>query len=100
MAVNARGAPGTKLKPHSEAGVLRRQTAMNTHDSATAPTGQALDAATPRAHCEKQLAPYRRPRRIEFRSALPLTPIGKVLRRAPKEEAARAQAPSAQAVLA
>jgi len=42
-----------------------------------------------RLHCEQNLAPYKRPRRIEFRSELPRTPIGKVLRRALKDEATR-----------
>jgi long-chain acyl-CoA synthetase len=49
-----------------------------------------LDADALRAHCEAQLAAYKRPRRIEFRSELPRTPIGKVLRRQLKEEAVRA----------
>jgi len=40
-----------------------------------------------RLHCEQNLAPYKRPRRIEFRNELPRTPIGKVLRRALKDEA-------------
>jgi long-chain acyl-CoA synthetase len=40
-----------------------------------------------RKHCEEHLAPYKRPRRIEFRTDLPRTPIGKVLRRQLKEEA-------------
>jgi long-chain acyl-CoA synthetase len=47
----------------------------------------ALDEATLRSHCEHHLAPYKRPRRIVFRDALPRTPIGKVLRRALREEA-------------
>lgn len=33
------------------------------------------------AHCVKNLAGYKRPRFIEFRDALPKTPVGKVLRR-------------------
>jgi len=35
-----------------------------------------------RAHCKEQLAPYKVPTRIEFRSELPKTMVGKVLRRA------------------
>lgn len=34
-----------------------------------------------RAHCEQHLAAYKRPRRIELRAALPLSPLGKVLHR-------------------
>ncbi|MFZ7127161.1 MAG: AMP-binding protein [Desulfobacterales bacterium] len=33
-------------------------------------------------HCRTQLAPYKVPRHVEFRTTLPKTPIGKVLRRA------------------
>lgn len=51
-----------------------------------------LDADTLRQHCAAHLAPYKRPRRIEFRTELPRTPIGKVLRRQLKAEAARAAA--------
>ena len=50
----------------------------------------ALGAETLRVHCERHLAPYKRPKRIEFRSELPRTPIGKVLRRQLKEETALA----------
>jgi long-chain acyl-CoA synthetase len=40
-----------------------------------------------RLHCEQHLAPYKRPRYIEFRKDLPRTAIGKVLRRQLKDEA-------------
>ena len=33
------------------------------------------------AHCRTQLTGYKLPRHVEFRDALPKTPIGKVLRR-------------------
>ncbi len=33
------------------------------------------------AHCNAHLTGYKRPRHVEFREALPKTPIGKVLRR-------------------
>jgi long-chain acyl-CoA synthetase len=33
------------------------------------------------AHCKAHLTGYKRPRHVEFRDALPKTPIGKVLRR-------------------
>ena len=39
-------------------------------------------------HCAKYLTAYKLPRRIEFREELPKTTIGKILRRALKEEAA------------
>jgi long-chain acyl-CoA synthetase len=32
-------------------------------------------------HCREHLTGYKRPRYVEFRAALPKTPIGKVLRR-------------------
>jgi long-chain acyl-CoA synthetase len=32
-------------------------------------------------HCRTQLTGYKRPRLIEFRDALPKSPIGKILRR-------------------
>jgi long-chain acyl-CoA synthetase len=51
----------------------------------------ALTEEAVRRHCEEHLAPYKRPRRIEFRSDLPRTPIGKVLRRQLKEEALKVQ---------
>ena len=40
-----------------------------------------LTEADVRAHCEANLTGYKRPRYIEFRAALPKTPVGKVLRR-------------------
>jgi len=39
-------------------------------------------------HCAKHLTGYKLPRRIEFREQLPKTPIGKILRRQLKDEAA------------
>ncbi|WP_375461928.1 AMP-binding protein [uncultured Enterovirga sp.] len=41
-----------------------------------------------RAWCRERLTSYKVPRRIEFRDSLPKTNVGKVLRRALKEEAA------------
>ena len=41
-----------------------------------------------RDHCAQVLTGYKRPRVIVFRPDLPKTPIGKVLRRALREEAA------------
>jgi long-chain acyl-CoA synthetase len=41
----------------------------------------ALTAEALAAHCAERLAPYKRPVRIEFRDALPKSPLGKVLHR-------------------
>jgi long-chain acyl-CoA synthetase len=41
----------------------------------------ALSEAEVRAYCEQNLTGYKRPRTIEFRTDLPKTPVGKVLRR-------------------
>jgi long-chain acyl-CoA synthetase len=41
----------------------------------------ALTAEALAEHCAQRLAPYKRPARIEFRDALPKSPIGKVLHR-------------------
>ncbi|HVC12829.1 MAG TPA: AMP-binding protein [Burkholderiales bacterium] len=49
----------------------------------------ALGAEALREHCARQLTGYKQPRRIEFRDALPKSPIGKILHRQLKEEAAR-----------
>jgi long-chain acyl-CoA synthetase len=43
------------------------------------------------AHCRTQLTAYKIPRHVEFRSELPKTNVGKILRRALKEEAAAAR---------
>jgi long-chain acyl-CoA synthetase len=48
-----------------------------------------LTADALREHCATHLTGYKRPKRIEFRDELPKTPIGTVLRRQLKEEAAR-----------
>jgi long-chain acyl-CoA synthetase len=46
------------------------------------------------AHCRKYLTGYKIPGRVEFRDNLPKSPIGKILRRALRDEAAKAAAPS------
>jgi long-chain acyl-CoA synthetase len=51
----------------------------------------ALTAEALLAHCEKHLTGYKLPRRIEFRDQLPKSPIGKILRRELREEAARSR---------
>jgi long-chain acyl-CoA synthetase len=48
----------------------------------------ALTEGTVRKHCEANLTGYKRPKYIEFRSELPKTNVGKILRRALREEAA------------
>ncbi|MGE5244860.1 MAG: long-chain-fatty-acid--CoA ligase [Betaproteobacteria bacterium] len=45
-------------------------------------SGHAATEEELRAYCKKQLAPYKVPTRIEFRTELPKTLVGKVLRRA------------------
>lgn len=42
-------------------------------------------------HCRKNLASYKVPRIVEFRTELPKTNVGKILRRALREEASRPQ---------
>ncbi|SCK28270.1 long-chain acyl-CoA synthetase [Variovorax sp. HW608] len=46
-----------------------------------------LDADALREHCRTYLATYMQPRYIEFRGELPMSPVGKVLRRALRNEA-------------
>ncbi len=48
-------------------------------------TGQTATEAELRTFCRETLAPYKVPSRIEFRSELPKTMVGKVLRRALRE---------------
>ena len=38
------------------------------------------------AYCKKNMAGYKRPRHIEFRGELPVSPVGKVLRRVLRDE--------------
>jgi long-chain acyl-CoA synthetase len=47
----------------------------------------ALTADDLRKHCEANLTGYKRPKYIEFRQELPKTNVGKILRRALREEA-------------
>jgi long-chain acyl-CoA synthetase len=54
-------------------------------------TGESADEARLRAYCRERLAPYKVPSHIEIRAELPKTMVGKVLRRALREEAARAR---------
>ncbi|NHK30538.1 MAG: long-chain fatty acid--CoA ligase, partial [Asgard group archaeon] len=45
------------------------------------------DHKTLKAFCKKHLAPYKVPRVFEYRDEIPLSPVGKVLRRPLREEA-------------
>jgi long-chain acyl-CoA synthetase len=49
----------------------------------------ALDEATAIAFCRTELTAYKVPRKVEFRDELPKTNVGKILRRALKEESGR-----------
>ncbi|MEQ1870241.1 MAG: long-chain fatty acid--CoA ligase [Vicinamibacterales bacterium] len=49
--------------------------------------GQSVDEQALRAFCRERLAPYKVPGRIEFRTSLPKTMVGKVLRRALRDGA-------------
>jgi long-chain acyl-CoA synthetase len=48
--------------------------------------GQSATEGDLRGFCRERLAPYKVPSRIEFRAELPKTMVGKVLRRALKDE--------------
>jgi long-chain acyl-CoA synthetase len=52
----------------------------------------ALSSQEVIAHCRKYLTGYKVPRHVEFRSELPKTAVGKILRRALTEEAVKAAA--------
>jgi len=50
--------------------------------------GHSVTEEQLRAFCREKLAPYKVPSKIEFRSDLPKTMVGKVLRRALRESTA------------
>ena len=54
--------------------------------------GKTLTEKEIKAHCRENLTRYKQPRQIEFRDALPKTPIGKILRRALRDEELAKQA--------
>jgi long-chain acyl-CoA synthetase len=54
--------------------------------------GAELTAGALRDFCKDKLAPFQMPRLVEFRDALPKTPIGKISRRELAEEAKKAAA--------
>jgi len=51
------------------------------------PRANGLDVAALSHWCRENLAPYKVPRQVLIRDALPMTPVGKILRRALREEA-------------
>lgn len=77
-------------QPDAEAGQCVRLVVVR-RDAA----GAQPDEAAVRAHCERHLAGYQRPRTIEFREALPRGPLGKLLRRRLREAEAAASGSAA-----
>jgi len=55
-------------------------------------TGQTISGDELRSYCREKLAPYKVPSKVELRAELPKTMVGKVLRRALREEAEAEQA--------
>jgi long-chain acyl-CoA synthetase len=55
--------------------------------------GQTASEEDLRAFCRAKLAPYKVPARVEFRTELPKTMVGKVLRRALRESVKPTQSP-------
>jgi long-chain acyl-CoA synthetase len=51
-------------------------------------TGETVSESELRSYCREKLAPYKVPARVEFRTDLPKTMVGKVLRRALRDSAA------------
>ena len=49
--------------------------------------GPAVTEADVRAYCEANLTGYKRPKVVEFRTELPKTPVGKILRRELRDKA-------------
>jgi long-chain acyl-CoA synthetase len=52
--------------------------------------GDSIDVASVIAHCKQQLTSYKVPKQVEVRDELPKSPVGKVLRKDLKAEAAAA----------
>ncbi len=55
------------------------------------PLAESLTEEAVKAHCRKHLSAYKVPKVIEFRSELPKTPIGKILRKELRAEHIKAQ---------
>lgn len=68
------GVPDERSGEAVKAFVVKRDAALTAHDLI--------------AHCRKSLVAYKVPRQIEFRNDLPKSNVGKILRRALKDEAA------------
>ena len=60
------------------------------------PSDQNVTVEEIKAYCKDKLTAYKMPRQVEFREELPMTPVGKILRRELKdeEEAKRAAEPA------
>ncbi|MGH8474075.1 MAG: AMP-binding enzyme, partial [Gammaproteobacteria bacterium] len=52
-----------------------------------------LNAAALITHCRKYLTGYKVPEQVEFRAELPKSNVGKILRRALRDEASRSMSP-------
>ncbi len=50
--------------------------------------GEALNSDDILEHCRKHLTAYKVPKQVEFRSSLPMSPVGKILRKDLRDEAA------------
>ena len=74
LEVGAFGVPDPASGEAVRIAVVRKDPALTAHDVI--------------AHCRKYLTGYKIPRHVEFRDELPKTPIGKILRRALRDQAA------------
>ena len=68
--------------PDAKAGEAVKLVVVRTNTGSTQPTEAEI-----RAFCEANLTGYKRPKLVEFRSDLPKTPVGKVLRRELRDKA-------------
>lgn len=78
-----------KLSPVADASVVGAPSRLRGEDVVAfiqLKEGARLDADTVIAHCKEHLANYKVPRRVEFRDELPRSLVGKVLKRALRDE--------------
>ena len=68
--------------PDAKAGEAVKLVVVRTNTGSTQPTEAEI-----RAFCEANLTGYKRPKLVEFRTSLPKTPVGKVLRRELRDKA-------------
>ena len=68
--------------PDAKAGEAVKLVVVRTNAGSAQPTEAEI-----RAYCEANLTGYKRPKLVEFRSDLPKTPVGKVLRRELRDKA-------------